>query len=45
MLPTAKRTSGLTVEYQAENMTEAYKTFELLALAASGVSSVIENLR
>ncbi len=45
MLPTAKRTSGLTVEYPAENMTEAYKTFELLVLAASGVSSVLENLR
>lgn len=45
MLPTAKRTDGLTVEYSAENMTEAYKTFELLVLAASGVSSVLESLR
>jgi len=41
LLPTAKRVDGLTVEYTAKDMTEAYKTFELLVLAASGVSSLI----
>jgi len=41
LLPTAKRVDGLTVEYTAKDMTEAYKTFELLVLAASGVSSFI----
>jgi len=45
MLPRATRTSGLTIEYSAQNMTEAYKTFELLILAASGVSATLENVR
>jgi len=45
MLPTGKRTGALNVEYSAENMIEAYKTFELLVLAASGMSAIMENLR
>jgi D-amino peptidase len=45
MLPKATRTSGLTIEYSSQNMIEAYKTFELLVLAASGVSAILENVR
>jgi len=44
LLPNAKRTSGLTIEYMARNVTEAYKTFELLILAAAGASSLIAQL-
>jgi D-amino peptidase len=44
MLPTAKRVSGLKVEYSARNMTEAYKTFELLVLAGSGISHILSQL-
>jgi D-amino peptidase len=45
MLPTGKRTGAFNVEYTSENMTEAYKTFELLVLAASGGSAIMESLR
>ena len=41
LFPTARRVDALTVEYSAQNMTEAYKTFELLVLAASGVSALL----
>ena len=44
LLPTAKRVDGLTVEYTAQSMVEAYKTFELLALAASGISAILTQL-
>jgi len=44
LLPKAKRIDGLTIEYTAENMVEAYKTFELLALAASGMSALLTQL-
>ncbi|MEM3616902.1 MAG: M55 family metallopeptidase [Candidatus Bathyarchaeia archaeon] len=44
LLPTAKRVDGLTVEYTAQSMVEAYKTFELLALAASGMSAILTQL-
>jgi len=44
LLPKAKRVDGLTIEYTAENMVEAYKTFELLALAASGMSALLTQL-
>ena len=44
LLPTVKRVDGLSVEYTASNMTEAYKTFELLVLAASGISALLERL-
>ncbi|MCJ7430842.1 M55 family metallopeptidase [Candidatus Bathyarchaeota archaeon] len=44
LLPSAKRTGGLKVEYTAKNMTEAYKTFELLAIASSGISALLTQL-
>ena len=43
LLPMVKRIDGLKVEYTASNVIEAYKIFELLALAASGVSAVLQN--
>jgi D-amino peptidase len=45
LLPKAKRVDGLNVEYTAANMIEAYRTFELLVLASSGISALIESLR
>ncbi len=45
LAPTVKRLDGLSVEYSADSMTQAYKTFELLILAAQGVSASIENAR
>ncbi|RLG91782.1 peptide transporter [Candidatus Bathyarchaeota archaeon] len=44
LLPTVKRVNGLEVEYVSRNMTDAYKTFELLTLAAAGVTSILERL-
>jgi D-amino peptidase len=44
LLPSSKRTSGLKVEYTAKNMTEAYSTFELLAIASSGISALLTQL-
>jgi len=44
LLPIAKRVDGLTVEYTAKSMVEAYKTFELLVLAASGISALLTQL-
>jgi D-amino peptidase len=40
LLPIVKRTSGLDIEYTARNMVEAYKIFELLSLASSGVWAI-----
>jgi D-amino peptidase len=45
LLPFVKRIDGLKIEFEAENMMEAYKTFELLCLAAGGISSIIESQR
>jgi D-amino peptidase len=45
LLPGTKRLDGLSVECTCVSMTEAYRTFELLVLASSGVSSILENLR
>jgi D-amino peptidase len=45
LLPTAKRLDGLNVEYTASTLTKAYKTFELLVLAAAGISASIEGAR
>jgi D-amino peptidase len=45
LLSSVKRIDGLNVEYKAKNVGEAYKTFELLALAATGISAIIENSR
>jgi D-amino peptidase len=44
-LPNVRRIDGLKVEYTANNMTEAYKVFELLGLASSGVYALYESLR
>ncbi len=43
LLPIVKRVSGLDIEYTAKNMVEAYKIFELLSLAASGVWAIKQN--
>jgi D-amino peptidase len=43
LLPIVKRIDGLKVEYTTSNMVKAYKTFELLALAASGISAILQN--
>ena len=45
LLPIAKRIDGLSVEYKAENMVDAYKVFELLVLAATGASAIFSNLK
>jgi D-amino peptidase len=45
LLSTAKRTDGLNVEYAAGNMIEAYKTLELLVLAATGMSALLTSLQ
>jgi D-amino peptidase len=45
LLPIVKRIDGLRVEYATKSMIEAYKVFELLGLASSGVSAVIESTR
>jgi len=45
LLPSVNRTDGLRTEYTAANMVDAYKTFELLILAAAGVSALLESLR
>jgi D-amino peptidase len=43
--PLINRIDGLHVEYAAGDMIEAYKLFELLVLAGSGVSALLEKLR
>lgn len=43
-LPSVKRIDGLRIEYTAKSMVEAYKTFELLALAASGMTALMTKL-
>jgi D-amino peptidase len=45
LLPNVRRIDGLKVEYTANNMAEAYKVFELLGLASSGVYALYESLR
>ena len=41
LLPNVNRVDALTIEYTAQSMTEAYKTFELLVLAASGIAALL----
>ncbi|MGD8565892.1 MAG: M55 family metallopeptidase [Candidatus Bathyarchaeota archaeon] len=41
LLPRVDRIDGLTVKYSAKDMIEAYKVFELLVLAAGGVSRLL----
>jgi D-amino peptidase len=45
LLPKASRVDGLSVEYTAANMLEAYRTFELMILASGGMSAILENTR
>jgi D-amino peptidase len=45
LLPSIKRIDGLRVEYTTKSMAEAYKMFELLALASSGTQALMESLR
>jgi D-amino peptidase len=45
LLQIVKRIDGLTVEYTSSNMIEAYKTFEHMVLAASGMSAHLESIR
>lgn len=40
LLPGASRIDGLNVEYTAQSMMEAYRTFELLVFAASGARAL-----
>jgi D-amino peptidase len=42
MLPIINRIDGLTVEYTTKNVIESYNIFELLVLAASGITRVLE---
>jgi len=45
LLPIAKRIDALRVEYVSGSMAEAYKVFELLTMAASGLLNMLETLR
>jgi len=45
LLPKVKRIGGLHVEYTSKSMAEAYKTFELLVLASSGIQAFMESTR
>jgi len=45
LLPIAKRIDALRVEYVSGSMVEAYKVFELLTMAASGLFNMLETLR
>ena len=41
LLPFVKRLDGKTVEFEAGNIEDAYKIFELLTLAAAGVNAIV----
>jgi len=45
LLPIAKRIDAFKVEYSSNSMTEAYKTFELLAIASNGLFTMLDRLR
>ncbi len=45
LLPMVNRIDGLSVEYTASNIIEAYKIFQLLMLAAFGTSALLANLK
>lgn len=42
LLPIIKRKDGLAIEYTTKNVVESYKIFELLVLAASGMTRILE---
>ena len=44
LLPIVTRIDGLTVEYSANTIIDAYKIFQLLVAAASGVAGLVEQL-
>ncbi|EHR77745.1 peptide transporter [Thermococcus litoralis DSM 5473] len=41
LLPGARRIDGKTVEFEAKDIIEAYKAFQLLVFAATGVTSIL----
>jgi len=41
LLPAVERLDGKTVRFEAKSVEDAYKTFEVLVLAAAGVSSIV----
>ncbi|MFX0064511.1 MAG: M55 family metallopeptidase [Candidatus Hermodarchaeota archaeon] len=43
LLASVNRIDGLNVEYTNNNMVEAYKTFQLLVIAATGVSALLSD--
>jgi len=43
LLPFVERIDGLNIRYEAKNVSEAYKTFELLSLSSAGISAIIES--
>lgn len=45
LLPMVKRLDGLSVEYTAKTLIEAYSMFELLVLASAGMSASLERTR
>ena len=45
LLPSVRRLNGLTIEFDARDVRQAYTTFELLVLAASGVASLLAESR
>ncbi|MFX1516308.1 MAG: M55 family metallopeptidase [Promethearchaeota archaeon] len=44
LLPIVSRIDGLTIEYSANTIIDAYKIFQLLVAAASGVAGLVEQL-
>lgn len=45
LLPSVNRINGLKIEYIVDNVIDAYKTFELLVLAAAGMTALYESHR
>lgn len=41
LLPGARRIDGKTIEFEAKDIIEAYKAFQLLVFAATGVTSIL----
>ncbi|HUT81903.1 MAG TPA: M55 family metallopeptidase [Candidatus Bathyarchaeia archaeon] len=45
LLPFIKRLDGLTVEYKAKDMIDAYKIFQLLVTAAGGINAYMNSIQ
>ena len=43
-LPFVERKDAVTIEYVAQNMTEAYKSFQAIMFISSAASSMLQNL-